>query len=327
MSSTSESPALDSKPCGRFPFPPYPNGWFRVAYAAELARGDVKPLHYLGRDFALFRDEAGAAHLLDAHCPHLGAHLGHGGRVEGTGLRCPFHAWKWEGDGRCSDIPYAKRIPPQARTRSWPVVEKNGVVFVWHHAQGKPPEYELPDLPQIGDPAWTPYEIRRWTIHSRWLDMNENSVDRAHFQFVHGTKSMPEGTVEVEGHVLRCRNPVRLGTPRGVVEGSIDTTDYGPGLQVVHLTGIVETLMVNTSTPIDEETSDTSFAYTVNVGGDEKTARGVGAAIIRDLEKQMAEDIPIWEHKLYHAKPLLCDGDGKFALYRRWMRQFFSEEW
>ena len=54
---------------------------------------------------------------------------------------------------------------------------------------------------------------------------------------------------------------------------------------------------------------------------------GVGAAIIRDLEKQMSEDIPIWEHKLYHAKPLLCDGDGKFALYRRWMRQFFSEEW
>ena len=59
----------------------------------------------------------------------------------------------------------------------------------------------------------------------------------------------------------------------------------------------------------------------------ERKARGVGAAIIRDLEKQMNEDIPIWEHKKYFDKPLLCDGDGKFGIYRKWMRQFFSEEW
>jgi hypothetical protein len=122
-------------------------------------------------------------------------------------------------------------------------------------------------------------------------------------------------------------NPTKLGTPRGVVDGSIDTTDYGPGLQTVHLTGIVETIMVNTSTPIDEETSDTSFAYTVNTAGDEQKARGVGAAIIRDLEKQMNEDIPIWEHKKYFKQPMLCDGDGNFSVYRKWMRQFFSEDW
>ena len=315
------------KPTGRFPFPAYPNGWFRVAYSHELGKGDVVPLVYFGRDLVLFRDEEGEAHVLDAHCRHLGAHLGHGGRVEGRGIRCPFHAWHWNGDGVCTDVPYAKRVPPGAKMRAWTLREKNGVVFVWHHAEDAPPDYELPDLPMIGDPAWTPYEIRRWTVHSRWLDMNENAVDRAHFQFVHGTKSMPEGSVELEGHVLRCRNPVKLGTPRGVVEGSIDTTDYGPGLQVVHLQGIVETIMVNTSTPVDEETSDTSFAYTVNTAGDEETARGVGAAIIKDLEKQMNEDIPIWENKKYFKQPLLCDGDGKFGVYRKWMRQFFSEEW
>jgi len=325
--STSGRPEVDHKPVGRFPFPAYPNGWFRAVYSAELEPGGVRPLRYFGRDLVAFRDEEGAARVFDAHCPHLGAHLGHGGKVEGTGIRCPFHAWKWEGDGHCSDIPYAKRIPPQAKIGTWPVVEKNGIVFVWHHAAGGSPEYDLPDLPQIADADWTPYEIRRWTVHSRWLDMNENAVDRAHFQFVHGTKSMPEGTVEMDGHILRCANPVKLGTPKGVVDGAIDTTDFGPGLQTVHLTGIVETLMVNTSTPIDEETTDTSFAYTVNTSGDEKGARRVGAAIIRDLEKQMAEDIPIWEHKKYFDRPLLCDGDGKFSLYRRWMRQFFNEEW
>ncbi len=120
---------------------------------------------------------------------------------------------------------------------------------------------------------------------------------------------------------------MKLGTPRGDVDGGIDTTDYGPGFQTVHLTGIVETLIINTATPIDEEYTDVSFAYTVNTTGDEKTALGVGAAIIKDLEKQMGEDIPIWENKKYYTKPLLCDGDGKFGVYRRWMRQFFSEEW
>ena len=72
---------------GRYPFPAYPNGWFRMAYSAELAVGEVAPLHFLGRDLVLFRDEEGEAHVLDAFCPHLGAHLGIGGRVEGRALQ------------------------------------------------------------------------------------------------------------------------------------------------------------------------------------------------------------------------------------------------
>jgi phenylpropionate dioxygenase-like ring-hydroxylating dioxygenase large terminal subunit len=309
----------------RFPFPAFPNGWFRVCYAHELAAGDVVPLHYFGRDLVLFRDEKGAAHVLDAHCPHLGAHLGYGGVVEGEGIRCPFHAWHWAGDGRCLDVPYARRVPPAARIRCWPLVEKNGLVMVHHDARGRPPAYELPDLPQVGAADWTPLEVRRWKVRSRWLDMNENAVDQAHFRYVHGTGTMPATQAEIDGHILRCRSRMKLDTPRGQADGGIDTTDFGPGFQTVHLTGIVETLMVNTATPIDEENTDVSFAYTVNTAGDEKKARGVGAAIIRDLEKQMAEDIPIWENKKYYERPLLCDGDGPIAVYRRWMRQFFDE--
>jgi hypothetical protein len=70
--------------------------------------------------------------------------------------------------------------------------------------------------------------------------------------------------------------------------------------------------------------TDVSFAYTVSRAGGADRARGVGAAIIRDLEHQMAQDIPIWEHKAYHERPALCDGDGPFGVYRRWMRQFFD---
>ena len=51
---------------------------------------------------------------------------------------------------------------------------------------------------------------------------------------------------------------------------------------------------------------------------------GVAAALIRDIVKQMSEDIPIWENKKFQERPVLCDGDGPIAEFRRWMRQFYS---
>lgn len=308
----------------RYSFPPYPDGWFRVAYSDELARGAVLPLDYFGRELVLYRDEAGAPHLLDAHCPHLGAHLGYGGTVEGTAIRCPFHAWLWDGDGRCIDIPYCDRIPRGAVTRPWTVDERNGLVMAWHHAAGDAPAYELPTLDAVGDDGWTPMEVRKWTVRARWLDMNENAVDQVHFVYVHGTSTQPETEASIDGHILRCRSRMRMPTPRGDIDGGIDTDDYGPGFQTVVVRGAVDTLMINTSTPIDEETTDTSFAYSVRRTDDPERAERIGAAMIRDLEKQMNQDIAIWENKKYYERPLLCDGDGPFGVYRRWMRQFFS---
>ena len=135
---------------------------------------------------------------------------------------------------------------------------------------------------------------------------------------------MPEGEDTRSDIAIRTSVGTRLMADPDTSRMNIDV-DVVNG--VVYLTGIVETVMVNTSTPIDDETTDTVFAYSVNTGGDPQKALGVGAAIIRDLEKQMNEDIPIWEHKKYFSRPMLCDGDGQFGVYRRWMRQFFSEEW
>jgi hypothetical protein len=120
---------------------------------------------------------------------------------------------------------------------------------------------------------------------------------------------------------------MKLGTPQGEVDGGIDTTDHGPALQIVRLSGIIPTIMLNTATPIDEETTDVSFAYSVSTEGGADAARGVGAAIIKDLEKQMAQDIPIWENKTYWGRPVLAEGDQGFNTYRKWYRQFFSVDY
>ena len=82
-------------------------------------------LRYFGQELVLFRTRSGQAHVLDAYCPHLGAHLGDGGRVVGETLRCPFHGWQYDGSrARASRIPYCERIPPQARVRAWDVQEE-----------------------------------------------------------------------------------------------------------------------------------------------------------------------------------------------------------
>ena len=71
--------------------------------------------------------------MLDAFCPHLGAHLGIGGKVVDGQIVCPFHAWQFGQDGACKHIPYIRnKMPKVPPIRCWPTVEKNGVIFVWH---------------------------------------------------------------------------------------------------------------------------------------------------------------------------------------------------
>src|SRR6185503_13577906 len=111
----------------RFPFTSYPTGWFRIAGRRDLPVGKVLALRYFGRDLVLFRTEDGKPHLLDAHCPHVGAHLGYGGKVLGNTIQCPFHGWQIDGQGACVKIPYSEKIPPE-RARSWPLLEVNGQI-------------------------------------------------------------------------------------------------------------------------------------------------------------------------------------------------------
>jgi 3-ketosteroid 9alpha-monooxygenase subunit A len=307
----------------RYPFPAYPNGWFRAAYSNDLGAGEVKPLHYFGRDLVLFRTEDGKANLLDAHCVHLGAHLGHGGCVKGNAIQCPFHHWAWDGDGRCVEIPYAKRIPPQAKMRSWPVAEKNGLIMMFHHADGAPPDYELPDVPEIGADGWRTPEIHAWNLRARWLDMNENCVDQAHFLYIHGTLEIPATKAWAEDHIFHTEAAVKMKAPGdSEAEGLLYTNDYGPGFQVVRMSGFLDTIEVNTSTPIDEETTETSFVYSVKTDGDDRKER-LATKIVEDLLNQFENDIPIWENKASWQRPVLCDGDGPFGEYRKWAKQFF----
>jgi phenylpropionate dioxygenase-like ring-hydroxylating dioxygenase large terminal subunit len=310
----------------RFPFPAYPNGWYQVAYGDDLEPGEVRSVHYFGRDLVVFRGEDGTARTLDAYCPHLGAHLGVGGKVVDDSIRCPFHHWRFDGTGACVEVPYANKIPPKARVECWPTCEVNGLIMVWHHAQKQPPGFELPALPEHGSDDWTPYERRHWRLRTHPQEMGENLVDAAHFRYVHGTLTLAEGNWEPNGPHLHVLNTAKMRTPKGDIEGTIDTNVYGPGFAVIRFEGIVETLLVESTTPVDGDLTDVNFSFSVRKLGNEEASRRVGQALIADIEKQIEEDAPIWENKIYLDRPVLCDGDGPIVRWRRWYQQFYSDD-
>src|SRR4051812_40725455 len=177
----------------RSPLTPYPRGWFMVALSSELKAGEVKPLRYFGQELVLFRTEQGRAQVFDAFCPHLGAHLGHGGRVVGEQIQCPFHQWEYDCTGKCVNVPYASKIPPGARVRAWPVEEVNGLILAWYHEQQGAPTWHVPAL-DLGDTeAWTPFAETRWQVRTCIQDVNENDLDSAHLRCLHQfTSKTPE---------------------------------------------------------------------------------------------------------------------------------------
>ncbi len=304
--------------------PAFGDGWFQVAYSDDLGPGDVKPLKYFGKDLVLYRTEDGEPTVLDAFCPHLGAHLGHGGCVEGRNIVCPFHAWKFGADGDCAEIPYAEKIPKRAKLEKWPVEEVNGLIMVWFHALGEPPSWEVPALPEFDNPEWTPYRHAFWKIRAHNQEMAENAVDVAHFLYLHGTQGMPETHAEVRDHILAVDSKTKMKAYGTIVDGSIEVRAHGFGFTTTRFQGIVETLLVNSVTPIDGETVDCRFAFTVKRGPNEMVTNTVAEKFQEEIKRQLEADIPIWENKIYLASPMLVKNDGPIGIYRKWVKRFYS---
>ncbi len=308
----------------RFPFP-IPNGWFQVAWSHELQPGDVRPLRYFGQDLVLFRDGSGAAHLLDAFCPHLGAHLGHGGTVEGDGIVCPFHAWKFDGTGACTHIPYTSRVPKQAKLQPWHLRELSGMLVAWHHLDRAPPQWEPPTFPEFGAEGWSDVVHRSWTVRTCNQEMAENAVDAAHFCYLHGTAGVPTTEAKiVESHHMRVVSQTTMTTRAGPVDGQIEVNSYGFGIATTRFTGLVETLLIGATTPIDGDSCELRFSFVVKMFGGKDITAGIGRAFVKEIARQLEQDIPIWENKIYLPRPVLCDGDGPIGLFRIWAKGMYA---
>jgi 3-ketosteroid 9alpha-monooxygenase subunit A len=272
---------------------PIPDGWFQVAYSDELQPGAVLPLEYFGRSLVLFRTQAGQANVLDAFCPHLGAHLAHGGTVRGECIRCPIHAWEFDGAGQCTSIPHAHRIAPSVKLRSWPVHEWAGLIMVWHHAQSAPPSWLLPDVPEYGNPEWTDYERRRWKVRTRNRELAESSVASAHYHFVRRTGDMPKSEGEVRDHIVRLFSDTAIDTTERALHGRVESMSFGFGATTLRFKGLLETLLITSVTPIDSDNADVRFSVCLKKLGGAEITKSVSAAFIGEVSGQLERDIPV----------------------------------
>jgi 3-ketosteroid 9alpha-monooxygenase subunit A len=317
---------------------PIPHGWYAVDYTDELKAGDVKPLHYFGQDMVLFRTESGEAALLKAFCPHLGAHLGYGGAVEGESISCPFHAWKFNGNGYCTDVPYAKRMPPkvdgQRAIDSYPLVERNQMIWAWYHPQGAEPLFEVEEFMELNSPDWTPLDTFDWQINTIIQETGENAADIAHFVTVHGALAMPDGVVTLEDHKRLTTMESKTShideegnVHRDDTEGDnakLESWNIGPGLTYQRFSRMFDIVMMGTVTPIDDQNILLRFNF--SMPREQSEMHRLYANGFRDeIKYQVEQDIPIWENKVYLDSPVLCDGDGPIAKYRKWFQQFYGE--
>jgi nitrite reductase/ring-hydroxylating ferredoxin subunit len=311
----------------RYPFPASPNGWFSVGAGADLAPGDVRPLTYLGRDLVLFRGEDGVARVFDAHCPHLGAHLGVGGRVCGNGIACPFHGWQFGGDGQLIEVPGLDRTP-RASAQAWPVCERNGRIFVWHHADGKDPSYEVIGY-RTNEADWTAWRCNTYRVRVHVQDLTENIIDRSHFSAVHDMRPPEREHFEVhfDGTSMIVEQSLKVtAVDAAGYEVQTTTTTCGPGIVAVEVSqNPIEMLTYITQTPIDEEHTEVNLLFSMKALPDEKATQSISELNDRITNEQFTQDVPIWENKIYRERPMITKIDGPVAQYRRWFRQFYSD--
>jgi vanillate O-demethylase monooxygenase subunit len=159
------------------------NCWYVAAWGHEL--GDAAPISRMIIDEAvvLYRTGAGAVVALEDRCCHRFAPLSKG-RVEGDDLRCMYHGLKFNPAGTCIEIPGQDEIPPRARVRAYPVVERHSWIWVWMGDPDLADPALIPAAVGLDDPAWT-LRAGQMDYEADYLLINDNLTDFSHLSFVH----------------------------------------------------------------------------------------------------------------------------------------------
>jgi phenylpropionate dioxygenase-like ring-hydroxylating dioxygenase large terminal subunit len=163
------------------------NCWYVAALDQELIDGKLLARTLLGEHVLLYRGAGGSVFAMNDRCPHRGALLSRG-RLEGDGVRCMYHGIKYDGSGKCVQIPGQDMIPPKLKVRIYPVVERHHFVWVWMGDPAQADPALIVDLPYLSEPAWKGIPAY---LHydASYLLIVDNLSDFSHLAFVH-TKTL-----------------------------------------------------------------------------------------------------------------------------------------
>ncbi|WP_137872211.1 Rieske 2Fe-2S domain-containing protein [Rhodococcus sp. Q] len=319
----------------------FARGWHCLGLAEPFRDGTPHSVEAFGTKLVVFADSEGKLNILDAFCRHMGGDLSQG-TVKGDSVACPFHDWRWGGKGKCTSIPYARRVPPLARTRAWTTLEQDGMLFVWHDPEGQAPGEDDMYIPRIEgalSDEWSDWVWYTTEVDTNCREIVDNIVDMAHFFYVHYSfptffKNVFEGQVAsqfMRGVAREDMRPHASGTPRMLGSRS-DASYFGPSFMIDDLVyqyeGYdVESVLINCHYPVSPDKFVLMYGIIVKKSeqfqGDaaEKMANAFGGFIAKGFE----QDVEIWKNKTRIENPLLCEEDGPVYQLRRWYDQFYVD--
>ncbi len=288
----------------------------------------------------VFADSKGELKILDGYCRHMGGDLSQG-TIKGDEVACPFHDWRWGGDGKCKLVPYAKRTPRLARTRAWTTDVRSGLLFVWHDVEGNPPppEVRIPELPEAASDEWTDWRWNSILIEgANCREIIDNVTDMAHFFYIHF--GLPTYFKNVfEGHIATqyLHNVGRpdvndMGTTYGEAHLDSEASYFGPSFMINWLHNNyggfkAESILINCHYPVTQDSFVLQWGVIVEKpkGLDETTTDKLAAGFTEGVSKGFLQDVEIWKHKTRIDNPLLVEEDGAVYQMRRWYQQFYVD--
>lgn len=318
--------------CNHRPTVRFARGWHCLGLSRHFGE-EPKGLEYFGTRLVAYRGADLQVHILDAHCPHMGADMALG-TVNGNDLVCPFHSWEWGVDGVCSKIPYAKNIPARARIKAWPTLEKNGLLYIWHDPEGNPPipEQEIPEQAEYYSDDWCDWHMNMIRIENDPRELIDNMADMAHFSPVHGANPSSFRNI-VQGHTF---TQVMEGLPkeeRNTESMHSVATYYGPGVMTTEMKVVIqggialESRLLVANIPVHDNCFELRFGLLFKrIPG---LPRDLCDYIIQrhadSTTKGFLDDVAIWHNKIRVDNPVLCDGDGPIHKLRQWYQQFYMD--
>ncbi|MCP4120886.1 MAG: Rieske (2Fe-2S) protein [Bacteroidetes bacterium] len=319
--------------------PQYSIGWFVIAQSSEVPAGKILSKKFSGKDIVIFRTESGKISVVDAYCPHMGAHFGHGGTVEGEDIRCPFHGFKFNKEGSCTATGYGTKPSPRAKLHSWPVFEKLGFIFCFYHPEKKQPHYDINDYDMEG---WTDFKVKTWELESNPIEISENSVDVGHFVHIHGFMDpYSKSDLRLEGPFLFAEygfNRKDFINPKNKIKVEIEIYQQGLGFALVEATTMqydIRTRHLVMPVSVNGKVVELRIASSVKKIEDpgkilkvlKVAPKGfltemIAKTIFKKYCGEVYSDFKIWKNKIYIHPPALSKGDGPIIQYRQWAAQF-----
>jgi len=171
-------------PCGEY----LRRFWQPVAFARDLSATPLR-VRILGEDLVVFRDRSGRTGVLHLHCAHRGTSLEFGIPVE-RGIRCCYHGWVFDVDGRCLETPgqpSGSRLSERIWQGAYPTHEFSGLVFAYLGRPDRRPAFPIYDSFDV--PGYRLMPAAKFALPCHWLQVKDNSMDPVHTAFLHALSS------------------------------------------------------------------------------------------------------------------------------------------